>query len=508
MDVKFVSEAHMKRLISPDAMRACEKEYFETSGVSSLDMMERAAAALAEQAESMIPAGAKIFVACGPSGNGGDGYACARMLHEKGFDARVFPSQPPRSRDAIVNRERAAGCGVGEHAGPSESPALWIDCLYGTGLSRCPEGAAAELIARMNADGAKGSKVLAADIPSGLNGTTGRAFDVCVRADATVSFQFAKYGHVLGDGLDVCGELITADIGFPESAFPDGDAALFEAGDIPALLPARRRNLHKGDCGHLLVVAGSCGMAGAAALCAGGALRTGAGLVTIACPESIVPILQTLEPCAMCIPLPEDEGGALSIRALEPLVDAFKGKTAVACGCGWTRRVLPDILKAVLDSGLPAVIDADALNILSEHPELLAQLKPCHVLTPHPGEAARLLGQPVDDPVRDAGLLSRTGACVVLKGAASVIAQGDSRVICAQGSSAMARGGSGDILTGMTGALLCDRCAKRTVAESAALACALHGIAGEFVEARFGLFGAKAQDQLDAIPEVFKAHDR
>ena len=231
---------------------------------------------------------------------------------------------------------------------------------------------------------------LACDIPSGLNGNTGRAYDPCVQADITLTFQLPKHGHFLQDGLDACGEVITADVGFPEHIFPDARAALLQPCDLRHYFPPRRRNIHKGSCGHLLIIAGSVGMAGAAALCAKAALRSGTGLVSIACPEEILPILQIHAPCAMCIPLPQ-EGGAISAEALPVLQEAFTGKSAIAIGPGLSKRVPPQIIRAVLECELPAVIDADALNIIAESPDLMALLKPHHVITPHPGEAARLL---------------------------------------------------------------------------------------------------------------------
>lgn len=266
------------------------------------------------------------------------------------------------------------------------SPDAWVDALFGTGLSRAPHGAAARLIERMNRDHAAGARVYAADIPSGLNGATGEACSPCVAADRTVTFHMLKSGLKLGDGLDACGEITVADVGFPAAQFP-AEAQWIEPRD--AALPECPRNIHKGLCGHLLIVAGSFGMAGAAALCASAALRSGAGLVTIACAHSIVPILQTIVPGAMCIPLAERDG-AISAEAVETLRDALRGKSAMVVGCGLSRLAAPEIVETVLGSGLPAVVDADALNLMAEHPEMLRLLRSSHVLTPHPGEARRL----------------------------------------------------------------------------------------------------------------------
>lgn len=497
----------MRTLITPQAMRDGEARYFASSGVPSIEVMERAAWALASVIAAELPAGSTIYFACGTGGNGGDGSACARLLHEN-YNCIIIQPRPPKSPDAIANLRRAMDCGiaVAEDAVQLPQPDAWVDALFGTGLSRAPGGAEGTLIGRINADHAHGARVYAADVPSGLNGETGQAYDPCVHADATVSFQYLKTGMTLADGLDACGGITVADVGFPTDGFDLNAAALFEPDDLGRILKKRPRNVHKGDCGHLLIIAGSFGMAGAAALCARAALRSGAGLVSIACPRSIVPILQTLAPQAMCIPLAESEG-AISAEALPALEAALKGKSAVAVGPGLSRRADAGVLRLVLESGLPAVIDADGLNILSEQRELMTLLTQKHVLTPHPGEAARLLGRPCANPFTDAAALCELGASVLLKGAASVIRAPECPTACisASGCQGMARGGSGDVLTGILGALLADR---RGVNPAHAAACAseIHGLAGELAQRRYGARSMNAADILEFLPEVFREY--
>ena len=469
----------MRTLITPQAMRDGEARYFASSGVPSIEVMERAATALAEHIAAELPVGATIYFACGTGGNGGDGSACARLLHER-YNCVIVQPRPPKSPDAIANLRRAMDCGiaVAEDVSQLAQPDAWVDALFGTGLSRAPGGAEGALIGRINADHAQGARVYAADIPSGLNGWTGAAYDPCVQADATITFQYLKTGMTLADGLDVCGEIRIADVGFPADGFEHNTAALIGPDDLGRILQKRPRNVHKGDCGHLLIVAGSLGMAGAAVLCAKAALRSGAGLVSVACVRSIVPILQTLAPQAMCIPLAEEDG-AISAAALPALEAALRGKSAVAVGPGLSRSADAGILRVVLESGLPAVIDADGLNILSEYRELMHLLNPLHVLTPHPGEAARLLGRNCTNPLADAAALTELGANALLKGAASVICAPECPTACvsASGCRGMARGGSGDVLTGILGAILADR---RGVNPAQAAACAseIHGLAG------------------------------
>jgi len=527
----------MLRLISPADMQACEKQYFETSGVPSINIMERAAQALADAALSRFPDAQDICIACGPGGNGGDGYACARLLQKAGKACTIYATVPAKSPDAIENACRAAKMGIPIFTGelPLETPDLWIDCIYGTGLSRAPEGFAQNLLSRICIDRLRhGCKLLACDIPSGLNGQSGKAYPLCPQADVTVSFQFAKHGLYLQDGLDRCGEIIIADVGFPKDIFPQDMIRLMENCDLQRQLPARPRNLHKGSCGHLLIIAGSIGMAGAAALCAKAALRSGVGLVTIACPEEIVPILQIHAPCAMCIPLPQQDG-AISAEALPILQEALSGKNAVAIGPGLSRKVPPKIIQAVLECGLPAVIDADALNIISENPVLKRFLKYYHIVTPHPGEAARLLGRKCSDPVEDTRALAQMGPTAMLKGASRVICTGNfsdfeefegremrpviparTAFISVSGGCGMARGGSGDILTGLMGGLLASAGAREQkrsgrltamlMAETAATACEIHGLAGEMAQEKYGSYAMNAADIIDFLPEVFKRY--
>ncbi len=498
----------MKTLITPEAMRKLEADYFREKNVLSIDLMERAAAAYSAAIEEKFGRGRAYFV-CGAGGNGGDGLAAARLHVSRGIPAEIILAAEPKTADAIENLRRAVEAGVPVHAaGELDSlpePDVWGDAIFGIGLTRAPEGAIAQLISRMNASPAP---VAAADIPSGLDARTGRAFDPCVRADLTVSFQHAKTGHCLADGFDVCGEVRAVDIGITDDIPVAESVKMIEPSDLKKLLKKRPRNMHKGTAGHLLIVAGSFGMAGAAAIAASAALRTGAGLVSIACPVSIVPILQTLAPCAMCIPLPESEG-ALSADGAEMLKSAIAGKSAVAVGCGLSRRAAPEILRAVLESKIPAVIDADGLNILSENADLRALLHENVILTPHPGEAARLLGEFPADPVSAAAKLhAETGATVALKGTATVIA-GSDLYLSASGTSGMARGGSGDALTGVTGALLAEGInapADRRIERTAALACQIHGLAGEAAAKRHTARAMTAMHLVEGLEEVFRQY--
>ena len=370
-------------------------------------------------------------------------------------------------------------------------------CHRGIGLNREITGAYAGLIRRINDSAAT---VVSADIPSGIDGSTGSILGDAVEADLTVTFQHPKPGHFLRHGMDHSGELDIRDIGIPQEFLQNtpplcgSHRFLFrpEDRDITALLPKRKHFSHKNSHGHLLLIAGSFGMAGAAAMAARAALHSGAGLVTVACPQSIVPILQTLVPEAMCLPLPQDDRGCIHESAADALQAAFTGKSAIAVGPGLSRNIPKNILTAVAESGIAAVFDADALR--------LDHYAAHHLITPHPGEATRMIA-PSGDEISDALQLHSLGPQVIYKGAASIIATDDGLYLSDTGSPCMAKGGSGDVLTGIAGALLAR---GLTAAQAAVAASHIHGRAGEAAERKFGKTYPTAMDLIVCLPEIWQ----
>ena len=498
----------MRTLVTPEEMYALEKRYF-AGGTPSLVLMRRAADRLAEAFGTHFGAfaGKTIAVACGRGNNGGDGYAFSVLAARAGAHVTLLTAcdESTLRGDALTCAQEAFAlnipCLSAGQISEIARPNVWVDALFGIGLNRPLDDFYAALIDRINEDHAAGSRVMAVDAPSGLNLTSGRMMGACVAADVTVTFEYAKTGHYLADGLDQCGLI---DVRPLETGLaPDEPIHLVEQRDAIAALPERRRSIHKGSCGHLLIVAGSLGMAGAAHYAARMALRMGTGLVTLACPRSIVPVLQTLVPGAMAVPLPE-ENGAISRDALPVLKDALRGKTAVAVGPGLSRRAAPEIVEAILTCGLPAVIDADALNLLAENAPLKALLKPYHVLTPHPGEAARLIGA-LSSPIEDAKRLRALGATALLKGASSVIAGESGLTLSASGCGGMATGGSGDVLTGMIGALLAQSVDPETAAWAAS---ELHGLSGETAARALTETAMTASDLIAYWPETLRTLSR
>jgi NAD(P)H-hydrate epimerase len=489
----------MRQVLTAGEMRALEAECFRR-GASPLEAMERAAGSVVEVLIKKLPPRALVSFACGPGNNGGDGYAAARLYAAQGGRAVVVPlgEEVRLTGDALVNCLRAHETPRVWFRSPDETferPDAWVDALFGIGLTRPLNDAALRLTRRIAADRRAGSRVLAVDVPSGLDATTGRALGEAVAADWTVTFEYLKSGHVLSAGPEYCGEVTVAPIGLYGDV-PNA-AMLVETPDLKGALPPRSRESHKNTFGHLLLIAGSFGMAGAALIAARSALRSGVGLLTVACPASIVPILQVGAPAALCRPLPEQDG-AISEAALPALAEELQGKTAVAIGPGLSRRAHAGIVRLALESGLSAAVDADALNLIAENPDLKALLKPHHVLTPHPGEAARLIGEKPVDLIAGARALRALGATAILKGPTSVIC-GSEVHLSISGTPGMARGGSGDALTGILGALL----AQRLDPEKAAwVADELHGLAGEKAAEKFGVTSMGAMDLVESLSEV------
>ena len=478
-------------LITPGAMRALEREAI--ASLPPLELMERAASGLASHVK-----GDTVYVAAGQGGNGGDGCALARILAGRGARVRVFASGEPRTEECALERSRAIEAGVpvsGASALPDDPPDAWADCLFGTGLSRAIEGDALLLARRIARDRGRGSRVTACDVPSGLDAETGIKFPGCVEADETVTFHALKTGLVLGDGPEAAGAVHVCDIGLTGH-----DASLFGPEDARAFYPPRRPNTHKGDYGRLLVVAGERGMAGAAALCALGAMRSGAGLVTVACVPSVLPVVQALAPCATCEVLPERDG-ALSPDAAPAVSRLLASRDAAAAGPGMGSGIPPEVLRALLTSGKPCVFDAGALAPFSV-PEFRALLGERHLLTPHPGEAARILGRPCGSPVADAlAVAGKGGAACLLKGRATVVARAGQVHVTRTGTPGMARGGSGDVLTGVAGALLARGVSPADA--GCAAACAA-GLAGEAAARAKGEWGMSPLDTVSCLPDAIR----
>lgn len=485
----------------------------------------------------------RVIVLAGRGNNGGDGCVAARYLANWGARVRVY--RPADGRSSSRAGSSAAGAEARkspghEGGGPSlrETAArqfdiltklgvdvsvvsmadiskvklnlamadLVIDALLGTGFRGEPEGVTAALIDAMNEAGVP---VLAADIPSGVDASSGRVTKA-VRAQVTVTFGLPKIGNLLFPGADYCGSLRVVDIGFPPSLLLEGaDLWWLRPEMVRSWLPPRPAQSHKGTYGHVLVVAGSRGMTGAGHLAVRGALRMGAGLVTWALPASLQDAMAPHVPEALTAGLPDGGSGIYGEDGVEEIARLMEGKKAVVIGPGLGRQPRTSaFVRAVLSRlEVPTVIDADGLYALT-HPELsrpFAGLSPkgAWVLTPHAGEMARLMGCSVADVTADPlGMARRAavqyGAVVVLKGARTVIAAPDGRAwINSTGSPVMATGGSGDVLAGAIGALLAQ---GLPTWQAAAVAVYLHGLSGERVAREHGASGMLVRELADRLP--------
>ncbi|MFY9551762.1 MAG: NAD(P)H-hydrate dehydratase, partial [Thermoanaerobaculia bacterium] len=378
-----------------------------------------------------------------------------------------------------------------------------VDALFGTGLSRALSGAARRAVLRINASG---KAVIAADVPSGLSSDRGAVPGPAVRAERTVAFAAPKPCHLLPPASGYCGRLVVADIGIPRRILETRGLREFltEAQDVRALLPARRIESNKGDFGRLAIIAGSRGKPGAAILAACGALRGGAGLVTVFCAESLAPLVVAALPEAMTEALPE-AGGAVAASAVGPLRRALSRFDAavVGPGLGVSAEAVAFLEALLPTTRLPMLVDADGLNAFAGRPGFFRRHRGPLVLTPHPGEAGRLLGETAREVQADRFGAARTlarasGAVALLKGARTLVADRTGRITAnPTGTPLLAAAGSGDVLSGLIGALLAGGLAA---AEAAAAGAWLHGSAGEALEATLGDAGLLARQLADAIP--------
>lgn len=468
-----------------------------------------------------------IVVLAGKGNNGGDALVVARYARRCGHTVEVILMHDPASlsTDAQVMYRRACSAGVPCFVMPENAAGLpaeaadrldWaqvvVDGLMGTGAKGHPRQPYAQAINAVNqwrAAGPGNKLTVALDIPSGLDSDTGRPYDPTIRADLTVTFHLPKLGLLMGPARDYAGTVWVADIGIPAEAMPAIKARLLLPEQVRAELPGPAADTHKGRRGRLWIVAGSRGMVGAAILVARSALRAGAGLVHVAVPAGERPILAGAVPEALTLPLPETGDGAISTVAIPRLVEALQGADAVVIGPGLgqsesVRTVVEEVIASVR---VPVVVDADALNaVAGTWSNVLPKCKGVPVLTPHPGEAARLLACGVteiqsDRPAAARMLSQQSRGIAVLKGARTLIAepQGDLWVN-PTGSEALATGGTGDVLAGAIGAL----CAQGISPGSAArVAVFVHGWAGQELAGEFGVTGVIAGDLPAAMARVF-----
>lgn len=509
-------------VVTAAEMQAMDRKTIEEIGIPGRVLMENAGRGAARCFLELIytTGQGRVGVLAGQGNNGGDGFVIARCLAQRQVDVKVFllATRDKVQGDAAANLHLLAALNVpvveipdaqsfAAQQGHMRHFHYWIDAIFGTGLNTDVRGHFKDVIQFIND---RERPVLAVDIPSGLNSDTGQVCGVCIRAAATATFGHLKIGHLVHPGADHCGRMALIDIGIPPlvTAGVGARQHLITSALVKGWLPRRRTDTHKGHTGHLLVVAGATGKTGAAAMSATSALRTGAGLVTLAIPESLNAILETQVIEAMTLPLADDGQGVLPAAAFDAVAQAAGGKSCVALGPGMgtalTTRTL--VHRMVKELQLPMVIDADGLNNLAGHLELLAQRGAATVLTPHPGEMARLTGQaiPAIQADRVAAVRALARQCrvhVILKGARSLVSDPEGRVwINPTGNTGMASGGMGDVLTGAVAGLLAQGLAA---AEAAKVAVYLHGLAADLLCARMP-WGFLATEVMDTLPAAIQ----
>lgn len=510
------------KIVTRPQMQWLDHTTMTEAHIPGLALMEHAGSGVVDQMERVFgpSAGRMVTILCGKGNNGGDGFVVARLLKRKRVRIQVVllatPSDLTGDAKTMYRRlVKIAGTAVVQACPSKEriqallrASDLIVDALLGTGLSSPVTG---PYLAAIEAVNDAVVPVIAVDLPSGIDADTGAILGAAVRASLTVTFGLPKLGLYLGPGIDHAGTVRIVDIGIPHSLVErvDSRIRLLTAEEIRRLLPRRTASSHKGTYGHAGIIAGSVGKTGAAALAAKAALRTGAGLVTVATPASANAALEAKLLEAMTVPMPETDVKTLARSGFDLLLSFINERSAVAIGPGLTTHPETVNLVQALIPRLekPSVLDADALNALAGHTALLSGCKVAPILTPHPGEMARLdedaaSSQSVNaDRIGTASRFAqRYGVVLVLKGARTVVAGPDGRTaICPTGNPGMATAGTGDVLTGIITGLL----AQRLHAWDAACGGVyLHGLAGDLAAADFGQAGMTAGDLLERIPHA------
>jgi hydroxyethylthiazole kinase-like uncharacterized protein yjeF len=510
-------------LVTAAEMQEMDRLTIARHGIPGLKLMESAGTgavqALRAQFADRLQAGVGII--CGKGNNGGDGFVIARHLANQGVRVTVYllAKTSAVKGDAAANLKRLAELNIevieipdaqvfAKYTSRLDQHGLLVDAILGTGLSSDVRGFFKTVIDYLNQSA---RPVFAVDMPSGLNSDTGQPCGTCIHAQATATFALPKIGHFIYPGAAYSGRLEIIDIGIPaavvESVRPK--QYLLTAGQIRSRWLPRAADAHKGRTGHLLVVAGSAGKTGAAALTAGSAMRAGAGLVTLSVAASLHSIAETLVLEVMTAPLTEIRPGVLGDAAVEDIKQLAAGKACLAIGpgIGQAAETRSLVCKIVTQIEIPMVIDADGLNNLAGQTQLLKNLKAPAVLTPHPGEMARLIDATPAEVQQNRLKCARDFATefnvhVVLKGAATIIAHPDGTAyINPTGNSGMASGGMGDVLTGILAGFITQGFTPEAAAHAAVY---LHGTAADTLAKTVGPFGYLASEVMNALPAEIK----
>lgn len=498
-------------------MGALERRAIEGLGIPALLLMENAAAAFVRALTEQwgAPAGKRALVFCGKGNNGGDGCAIARQLVCTGADARIvlLDDGAGMKPDARVNLDICRAMDIPVYrmddnvsrplvAAHLAAADFVVDALFGTGFHGTLQGVAAEAVELIDAGG---KPVAAVDMPSGADSDMGHVDGACVQADLTVTFALPKVGQLIYPGRAKCGTVVTVPISIPPALAEGCGFCTYVLDDacVRATLPLRAAEGHKGSFGRVFALAGSQGMTGAAAMCAVGALKAGCGMVTLGTPGCVADVLSAKLTEVMTLALPSLNGG-LSRSAYAPAAERLAQNDVLLMGCGAGQSDgAADVMRRVLaDSEKPAVVDADGLNALCGHAELLGARRADTVLTPHPAEFARLAGIDVAAVQRQRVSVARTfaqahGVTLVLKGADTVAAHPDgSLYINTRGNNGMATAGSGDVLAGIIAGFIAQGLPAKEAANTGVY---VHALAGDAARGKYGEYSLTATNILECI---------
>jgi len=510
------------KVVTAEEMRNIDMQTINAVGIPGVVLMENAGTGVVDAIEewfSVESPGRRLPVSIfvGKGNNGGDGLVIARHLTNRGYDIRTYlmAEADKFTGEALVNLQIARNMGLPmefilseeqleEHKAEIAASGLLVDAIFGTGLKGAVRGFAAGVIDFMNSTGIP---ILAVDLPSGLEASTGKTEGACIRAALTVTMALPKRGLLLYPGANFVGDLQVVDIGVPPEVVESQDVSvnLVQASHAAELLPARPRDGHKGHFGKVLILAGSVGFTGAAAMTSEAALRVGAGLVTLGIPESLNAVMEVKLTEVMTRPLPETDFQSLASDAWDTIMALLDGIDVVALGPGLS--TVPETVALVQslcgEIHVPKVIDADGLNALAADKDSLRGLGADTILTPHPGEMARLMGCSISDVQSDRigaaqSFAGEYGIILVLKGAPTVIADPDGTVyLNSTGNPGLASGGTGDVLTGAIAGFLAQ---GLSAIDAAVLGVYIHGLAGDLAAAAQGEAGMLAGDVLNNLP--------
>jgi len=503
-------------------MQNIDKRARDEFGIPTLLLMENAALGITRIVEDKLGSvkEKKITVISGKGNNGGDGLAAARLLYNRGARVCIYLLSEPDAiaGDAATNLNIALKMGIELHSTGNydlrtmksviNHSHVIIDAILGTGLSSPIKGEYSEIIEMLNHSQ---RPVIAVDISTGINSDTGEVMGIAVKAADTITFAIPKRGHLLYPGSDYTGKLYIVDISIPNAAIEKESVYvhLLTEEDMTCLIPLRQKDSHKGSFGHVLVIAGSIGKGGAAVMTSISCLRAGAGLVTLATPQSVQPIVAEKLTEIMTSPLPETYDKTISLSAMDEIMNLIRDKDVIAIGPGLTvhKDTAAVVRKVLKEVDVPVVIDADGINALIDHLDILKERRAATVLTPHPGEMGRLIGKSTADVQKDRIETARDFAMshnvfLVLKGANTVVAEPSGKVyISPTGNPGMATAGTGDALTGILAGLTAQ---MNDISAGVKLSVYLHGLAGDIAAKEVGMISMIAGDLIDRIPAAIR----